>query len=341
MDSKFMREALRLARRGFPAPNPHVGCVIVKDGLIVGRGYHDHAGGPHAEVVALQDAGDQARGATAYVTLEPCNHTGRTGPCSLALIEAGVSEVVVAARDPNPKAEGGLERLARHGVRTSSGVLQAEAEEVAGQFFFALRHGRPLVVLKAGASLDGRIALPSGESRWITGPSARREAHRLRAELGAVLVGRRTVEMDDPLLTARIPGVVNQPLRVVLDPGGKLSSRFKVFNGDAPTLHLTSRRIKSNSEGFDLSEVLQAVREAGATGILVEGGAATHAGFIRHELADRIELFLGGVVLGEGPSWVEGHLASTLADARRYRVTKSKILGDDCRVTVEPIESSA
>lgn len=321
-----MRRAIEISRGGFPAPNPHVGCVLVRDGEIVGEGFHHYAGGPHAEVEALREAGDRAKGATAYVTLEPCNHFGRTPPCSLALIEAGVARVVVASPEVNASAEGGLARLRAAGVKTESGLLADEAEAANIQFMTALRRRRPYVVVKAAASLDGRIALPSGESQWITGPEARAEGRRLRAELGAVLVGRRTVELDDPQLTARIPGVVNPPTRIVLDPQSRLTGRERVFDDAAPTLHIT---------GFvDLPDLLTQLFKKGITGILVEGGGTTIAGFIRAGLVDAYELFLAPKVLGDGPTWVQGLELGRLADAPALKVRAIRPIGDDLQISL-------
>lgn len=334
-----MRRAVQLSRRGFPAPNPHVGCVLVRDGEIVGEGYHHHAGGPHAEVVALRQAGGRAKRATAYVTLEPCNHYGRTPPCSLALREAGVARVVVACPDPNPRAAGGASALREAGIPVETGFLEAEAAAANVQFLTAMRLRRPYVVVKAAASLDGRIALPSGESQWITGPAARRAAHRLRAECGAVLVGRRTVEADDPRLTARIPGVVNQPLRVVLDPDGRLSPEAKAFDGEAPTLRVTRADGLAawTPEGFDLPSLLASLFERGVLGLLVEGGAATISGFVRAGLVDRLELFLGPKVLGAGPSWLEDAGIGVLADAPTFGLGKSRRLNDDLWLSFVPM----
>ncbi|MGV3618806.1 MAG: bifunctional diaminohydroxyphosphoribosylaminopyrimidine deaminase/5-amino-6-(5-phosphoribosylamino)uracil reductase RibD [Fimbriimonas sp.] len=316
-----MRRAILISRRGFPAPNPHVGCVLVRDGEKVGEGYHHHAGGLHAEANALRAAGDRARGATAYVTLEPCAHHGRRPPCADALIAAGVKRVVVACADPNPIAAGGLARVGSHGIETEIGLLEAEAAAANEQFLFAVRHQRPLVVLKAAVSLDGRIALPSGESQWITGPAARKQGHRLRVASGAVLVGRRTVEIDDPLLTARIPGVVNQPLRVVLDPHSRLSGAEKVFDASAPTLRVTGE--------IDLPMVLADLYRRGVKGLLVEGGAITAASFLRAGLVDRLELFLAPKLLGDGPSWLQGLGLGSLADAPQIEIHETKRLGPD------------
>ena len=323
-----MRRAIRLSRRGFPAPNPHVGCVLVRDGEAIGEGFHDHAGGPHAERVALAAAGD-ARGADAYVTLEPCNHTGRTGPCSEALIQAGVRRVFYAVPDPNPRAAGGAERLREAGVEVHGGLLGDAAEVANRQFLFTMRHERPWIVLKAATTLDGRIALPNGESKWITSEEARQAAHALRAELGAVLVGRRTVELDDPELTARIPGVVNQPLRIVLDPSGRLTGREKVFNDKAETLHITGP--------IDLPELLRSLRARGCTGLLVEGGAVTIGRFLEQRLGDRIEMFVAPKLFGHGQSWLQMGSVKCIEDAIRLEATIVRRVGPDLRIVSTPV----
>lgn len=337
----FMARAIRLSRRGFPAPNPHVGCVIVKDGQVVGEGWHSYAGGPHAEVVALSAAGPETKGATAYVTLEPCNHTGRTGPCSRSLIHAGVREVVFACQDPNSRASGGAEALRVAGVRVSAGLLEEEAREANIRFMRSHELGRPYVLLKAAVSLDGRIALPSGESRWITGEAARKAAHRLRAEMGCVLVGGGTVVKDDPSLTARLRGVKNQPVRVVLDPEAAIPATRKVFSDGLPTLRIVAPgkqgiEIPLLDGAFDLHRLLGELWGRDVNGILVEGGAATLSSFLAAGLADRIELFVAPVVLGAGPSWIEGGLTEELAHAPRFRLVGTQRLGEDLRLSYEP-----
>ncbi|RYG32103.1 bifunctional diaminohydroxyphosphoribosylaminopyrimidine deaminase/5-amino-6-(5-phosphoribosylamino)uracil reductase RibD [bacterium] len=324
-DAHWMAEAITTSNNGFPAPNPHVGCVLVKDGAVVGRGWCDFAGAPHAEAMALSEAGFQARGSTAYVTLEPCNHYGRTPPCSLALLAAGVARVVVACADLNPRAAGGAERLRSAGIPTEIGLMAEEAAAENRAFLFAVANKRPFVVAKAGASLDGRIALPSGESQWITSPASREEGHRLRADLGAVLVGRRTVQLDDPQLTARIPGVVNQPLRIVLDPLNRLTGREKIFDDSAPTRHVTGL--------IDLSELLASLYEAGHIGLLVEGGARTIASFFEDRLVDRVELFMGPKVLGAGPSWLEGLKIQKLAEAPSLKIDRVEKWGSDVHIS--------
>ena len=322
-----MDRAVRLSRRGFPAPNPHVGCVLVKEGAVVGEGWCPYAGGPHAEAMALAHAGASARGADAYVTLEPCDHHGRTPPCSLALLNAGVARVFVAVAETNPKAAGGAARLRAAGIPVEVGLGAERAAAANAQFLFAMARRRPLVVAKAGCGLDGRIALPSGESKWITSPAARRAAHRLRAELGAVLVGYRTVVADDPSLTARLPGVVNPPLRVVLDPQAALTGRERVFNDAAETLWLR--------EPLSPAEVVQKVGDAGATGLLIEGGGRTVARFLADGLVDRVELFMAPRVLGDGPAWCNGLALPDLAATPEFRWVATRRVGSDLRLTLE------
>lgn len=322
-----MKRAIALSKRGFPAPNPHVGCVLVHGDTIVGEGYHHYAGGPHAERVALAHAGLLAAGADAYVTLEPCNHHGRTPPCVDGLLEAGVARVFVACADPNPKAMGGAERLRAHGVPVVMGVMAKQAAKANEQFFTSVELGRPMVVLKAGISLDGRIALENGESQWITSEAARRVAHRLRVACGAVLVGRGTVEADNPRLTARIPGVVNQPLRIVLDPRAALNSSYHVFDDQAPTMHVTGE--------IDLPGLLADLYEKGVRGILVEGGGRTVGEFVRQGLWDTIELFVAPKILGSGQTWVDGLKYEGLAQVPQGKLLKTSRIGPDLRITIK------
>jgi len=323
-DRQWMRRAIRLSERGFPAPNPPVGCVLVKDGQWIADGYPTFAGGPHAEAVALAAAGEAARGATAYVTLEPCNHTGRTPPCSRALIQAGVRRVVIAVKDPNPNAAGGADHIRSAGIEVEIGLESELAERSMAPFLFAMRNRRPYVVVKAAFGMDARISLPSGESQWITGPSARRAGHVLRARLGAVLVGWRTVAADNPRLTARVTGVVNQPVRVVLDPRNQLTGQESVFNAEAPTRHVTGPII--------LPDVLSQLFEDGVTGLLVEGGSLTISSFFKAGLVDRVEAFLAPKILGDGPAWVSGLGISSLAEAVQLGEFQIRRRGQDLQI---------
>lgn len=325
----LMARAIELSRNGFPAPNPHVGCVIERDGEIVGEGFHDHAGGPHAEVNALAQAGQKAKGATAYVTLEPCNHHGRTGPCSEALLNAGVARVVIACPDLNPRAMGGAQRLREAGVEVVEGVMLQEAREANEMWITAVERKRPYIVVKAAMTLDAQIAMHNGESKWITGEAARKQAHMLRAECGTVLVGRKTVEWDDPALTVRHVEVVNQPTRIVLDPKASLPKTKQVFNDAAPTIHVTGT--------IDLPGLMDDLYTQGIVGILVEGGAVTIGSFFQHGLVDRLELFYAPKVLGDGLGWVSGFGVPSLEQAPRFTITRTQMLEPDLWVTARPI----
>lgn len=337
-DEQWMLRAVELSRRGYTAPNPHVGCVIVQNDQVVGEGWHAFAGGHHAEVAALKKAGTKAKGATAYVTLEPCNHYGKTPPCTKALIEAGVKRVVIACEDPNPRAAGGIKVLQEAGIDVETGVCVEKARSANLPFLEAMRLKRAFVVVKAAMSLDGRIALPSGESQWITSEKARREGHRLRAQCGAVLVGRRTVELDDPSLTARIPGVKNQPVKVVIDPMGRLMGNERVFQGPARTIHVTRDAFPQlgSDHQIDVEALLSSLFEQGLTSLLVEGGAKTIAGFIQAGCVDRYELFMAPKLLGDGPSWIQGLSLGRLADAPELAIERIRRIGNDIQVTARP-----
>lgn len=342
-DERMMKRAIALSRRGFPAPNPQVGCVIARGFGIVGEGFHAYAGGPHAEVVALRAAGRKAQGATCYVTLEPCNHQGRTPPCVDALLAAGVKRVVAAIADPVFGHGGGLARLAASGVDTELGLMAAEAREANAQWLTAVDRGRPYVVVKAAMTLDGRIATASGESKWITGEAARKQAHRLRAECGAVLVGRGTVEADDPQLTVRLTRVKNQPVRVVLDPGRELLPRHKVFDGKAPTIRVVSVNAEEGDlqadcvDGrLDLREVMRELFRRGVTSLIVEGGGHTIGSFLDAGLIDRVELFVATRIFGAGTSWAEGRFDGAVAEAPTFRIVKIRRVGEDLRLTMMP-----
>lgn len=334
-DTAMMQRALALAERGRAtvSPNPMVGCVLALDGQIVGEGFHEHPGGPHAEIVALNSAGDQAAGATAYVTLEPCNHTGRTGPCSQALIDAGVARVVAAAADPNALAAGGADTLRAAGVDVEVGLLSAEARRQNEVFFFTVETGRPFVIAKAAVSLDGRIAAADGTSQWLTGEPARRHVHALRAEVDAVLVGSGTVLADDPQLTVRLLEYTGrQPLRVVLDRRGRVTADHRVQDDAAPTLVTAD----------DIPDVLTALFERDIRSVLVEGGAGVLHAFIDAGLVDRFYLHIAPVLLGDrGTPLLAGPWAETLAEAPRWRLDSVEQFGNDAVLALSPAKPEA
>jgi len=346
----FMRLALREARRGLgrTSPNPAVGAVLVKGGRVVARGHHVRAGSPHAEVVAIRRAGARARGADLYTTLEPCDHFGRTPPCTLAILEAGVRRVFVGSRDPNPLVDGrGIARLRRAGVAVARDVLRDECDAVNAPWFRFITAGRPHVTLKAAVTLDGKIATRTGDSRWVTGPEARREAHRLRHRADAVLVGAGTARADDPRLTARLPGG-RDPLRVVLDSRLRLPSSLRLFRqrSGAPTLvaHVSGRprprpgveylRCRGRGGRVSLPDLLGRLASRGVVDLLVEGGAEVHAAFLRQGLADRVELFLApSIVGGDGVPWSGALGVRRMADALRLVDVEVRRAGEDLVVS--------
>jgi diaminohydroxyphosphoribosylaminopyrimidine deaminase/5-amino-6-(5-phosphoribosylamino)uracil reductase len=349
-----MRAALALARRGLGDtwPNPSVGCVIVRDGRVVGRAVTAPTGRPHAEPLALAMAGEFARGATAYVTLEPCCFHGRTPPCTDALIAAGVARVVIGVRDPDPRVNGaGIARLREAGIAVEEGVLREEAEDIAAGLYCRVRAGRPLVTLKLASTLDGRIATHGGESRWITGEPARRMAHALRGRHDAVLVGVGTVLADDPDLTCRIPGYKQVPLvRVVADSRLRtpLLSRLLVTARATPTwliarngadadrrrafaqAGVTLIEVPGSELGVDLKRGLEALADRGITRLLVEGGGQIAASLLRADLVDRIAWFHAPAVMG-GDGWpaAQAFGVERLADMPRFVRHASAPVGED------------
>lgn len=318
-DARHMRHALTLAERalGAVAPNPAVGCVIVRDDLVVGRGWTQRGGRPHAEVVALRQAGANARGATAYVTLEPCAHVGQTPPCANALIEAGISRVVGAVEDPDPRVSGrGFAMLREAGVEVVTDVLRAEAAALNEGFFLRIGRNRPSVTLKLAVSADDKIARAPGGDQWITGEEARRFGHLMRARHDAILVGIETVLADDPELTCRIPGLEDRsPLRIVVDSSLRLpmASRLVQTARDVPVIVFTGSgegeallssgveivRVAPGTQGRpDLGAVLRALATRGITRLLVEGGASVEEVFLGQGFADRLEIFRSPVTVG-------------------------------------------
>jgi diaminohydroxyphosphoribosylaminopyrimidine deaminase/5-amino-6-(5-phosphoribosylamino)uracil reductase len=335
---RFMRRAIALSQRGFPAPNPRVGCVIVRNGTIVGEGWHEYAGGPHAEMRALEQAGELAREADVYVTLEPCGHFGKTPPCADSLAAAGVARVFAACEDPNPKAAGGVRRLHEAQIECETGLLKGLAARGNWAWLAAMRSGRPCVAVKAAISLDGRIATLGGESRWITGPRARTAGRRLRAEYGAVLVGRGTVSTDNPRLTARFRGVRREPVRIVLDPEAKLTGGELVFGAPGETLWFVGEGQAIDSRqcelpmargGFDLGALMELLWKRGVTGLMVEGGAGTISRFLKEDLVDEVHLFVSPKVFGAGLAWGGEAPLSLPSDPSRFRFVAARRLGGD------------
>ena len=353
-DLTHMRAALALARRGLGAtwPNPSVGCVIVNRGRVVGRGFTSTGGRPHAEPKALAMAGAQARGATAYVTLEPCCHWGQTPPCTDALIEAGVARVVVAARDPDKRVNSqGIARLRAAGIEVKEGLLGDDAHEILAGFVQRITTGRPLVTLKLATTLDGKIATHAGESRWITGPEARRMAHAIRGRHDAVMVGVGTVMADNPDLTCRIPGYDRRPVvRIVADSHLRtpLTAHLVVTARDTPTwmlirsgtdaarrrafadLGVTVIEIAAAAAGVDLDKGLRVLGEAGITRLMVEGGGQIAAALLRAGLVDRLAWFHAPATMG-GDGWpgVQAFGLEKLLDMPRFTRIRVTQLGDD------------
>ncbi len=355
-DVTMMRRALRLAERGKGAtsPNPPVGAVVARNGRVLGEGYHHRAGEPHAEVLALDEAKSRARGATLYVTLEPCNHRGRTGPCTESIIASGVRRVVAARRDANPRvAGGGLRRLARAGLTAEAGLLEEEAKILGEAFEKHAKTGLPFVVLKVAATADGRIATRTGESKWITGPAARREAHLIRRQSDAILIGRGTVETDDPSLDVRdVPARGRRPLRVVLDSRATLDLRHRVFTDGGPTLVATTRA--SNAERrkelrelgvevlltpelgghVDVAWLLRKLGERGYLQVMVEGGAQVYTDIVEAGLADKLVLFVAPRLFGDGSlPWLQDIGVMRPEDARVFTWSKTKKVGEDVMLT--------
>lgn len=352
-DEYWMAQALRLARRGLltTTPNPAVGCVIVKGGRKVGEGYHIKAGTPHAEVHALATAGQDAQGATAYVTLEPCSHYGRTPPCAEALIAAGVARVVCAIEDPNPRVAGqGLSRLAAAGIDTRSGVLVEEAEAVNLGFLHRMRTGRPWLRLKMASSLDGGTALASGESQWITGPEARRDVQQGRAEACAILTGIGTVLADDPSLNVRLDGVERQPDRVVLDSQLRMpiSARMLTLPGDTWVLHgpeasaarreaLAAAGAKTvalplgDAQRLDLAAVLDWCGAQSWNLVWAECGARLAGALVGGSLANELWLYQAPRLLGSSVKPLLNWSLSSLSEALSPEVMDVRQVGADVR----------
>ena len=356
VDHGMMARALQLAERGLwtTSPNPRVGCVIVRDGVIVGEGWHEKAGEPHAEVHALRAAGDLARGATAYVTLEPCSHYGRTPPCAEALIAAGVSRVVAAMRDPNPLVAGkGLAMLEAAGIETACGLLENEARELNIGFVSRMTRGLPWVRLKVAASLDGKTALNNGVSQWITGPEARRDGHAWRARACAILTGIGTVRDDDPSLTVRDVVTTRQPLRVIVDSKLETPLDAKILQGGpvliAAAVNLENRAkllmdagaeviILPNPQGkVELRDLLQALAKRGINEVHAEAGFKLNGSLLREGLVDEFLIYLAPCLIGHDAAGLFNLPALTSLDGKqRLQIRDLRQVGADIRVLARP-----
>jgi len=350
----FMREALIEARRGVgrTSPNPPVGAVVVRDGWVIGRGFHARAGLPHAEVGALTEAGEAARGADLYVTLEPCDHYGRTPPCTRAILEAGIARVFYGAADPNPQVNGkGMRRLKRAGVSVHRGLLGGEAEALVRPYVKRVQTGLPWLTLKAAASLDGRIATAKGDSHWVTGPAARARVHVLRDEADAVVVGRATAALDDPRLTTRLPGGAGRdPVRVVVDSSLSLPLSLQLFNQTSPARTIVATlqdpdgrkgralrargvevwKLRSSRGGVSPRALLKRLAATGLNHVLCEGGGQLAAGLLREGLVDELLLFLAPkLVGGDGRPWLGPLGLRRMAQARVLRELSIEPVGED------------
>ena len=354
-DHLLMARALRLAERGAytTRPNPMVGCVLAHGEEVVGEGWHQRAGEAHAETLALQAAGDRAKGATAYVTLEPCAHTGSTPPCADALVSAGVSRVVAAMRDPFPKVDGaGFDRLAAAGIEVASGLMEKQARELNRGYLSRMVRGRPWVRVKLATSIDGRSALASGESKWISGEASRLDVQHWRARAGALLTGAGTVLADDPQLTVRLGDDTpfEPPLRVVLDPGLATITRGRVREGEAPTLYIhapntkLSRGIEAElavapveAGRFDLHQVLRLLAQRGINEVQLEAGATLAAAFLEAGLVDELLLYVAPVLLGsKARPLFDGLNIQSMADRLELDIVDTRRLGEDIRVLLHP-----
>jgi len=339
-----MRRAIALAARGLgtTSPNPVVGCVILsEDGRVVGEGFHAYAGGPHAEIVALAQAGEAARGGTAVVSLEPCNHTGRTGPCTTALRAAGVTRVVVGVRDPNPVAGGGVEVLRSAGIDVETGVRAHEAAAGNAAWLMAVRRGRPYLVWKLAATLDGRSAAADGTSMWITSEESRVDVHTMRGTVDAVIAGVGTVLADDPRLTVRNLKdgslAIRQPLRVVVDSGGRTPKDARVRDAAAPTWIATAAEVGVAGDGrVDLDALMAALYARGVRSALLEGGPTLAGAFLEARLIDKVIAYLAPKLLGEGLAALGSAGVATLAESIELDITEVSQIGPDVRVTAVP-----
>jgi diaminohydroxyphosphoribosylaminopyrimidine deaminase/5-amino-6-(5-phosphoribosylamino)uracil reductase len=340
-EDEAMRRAIALAARGLgtTSPNPVVGCLLLgPDGEVVGEGFHAYAGGPHAEIVALAQAGERARGGTCVVTLEPCNHTGRTGPCAQALINAGIRRVVIAVDDPTPVAAGGAAALRGAGVQVETGVRRPEATQGNVAWLTAVRRQRPYLIWKFAASLDGRSAAADGTSQWITSAPARTDVHELRSSVDAIIAGVGTVIADDPQLTVRELRngrlAITQPLRVVVDSAGRTPAGARVRDAAAPTWIATAAEVGADPDGrVDLPALMTALYARGIRAALLEGGPRLAGSFLAAGLIDQVVGYLAPKLLGDGRNAVLGAGVTSIGEAIELDFTDITQVGRDLRFT--------
>ena len=362
-DHEMMHRAIELARRGIMTtrPNPAVGCVISKNDTIIGEGWHQQAGQPHAEIHALKQAGAEAQGATAYVTLEPCSHMGRTPPCADALVDAGVARVVVAMHDPNPRVSGnGIKRLHEADIDVLVGVLEKSAEQLNPGFLSRMRHQRPFVTVKMASSLDGKTALSDGRSQWITGPHARSDVQYWRAQSDAILTGADTVLKDNPMLTVResqwpktraLPEPLKQPIRIIIDSQNRVTDDAKIFESSVPvwlvrcepgkpSRHAHCHEViidKADSGKVELSALMAELAKREVNQVWTECGASLAAALIENGYCDRLMMYSSGQLLGDAArSLFDIEEPKSLDKAVRFKVTDRRQVGDDQRVIAVP-----
>jgi diaminohydroxyphosphoribosylaminopyrimidine deaminase / 5-amino-6-(5-phosphoribosylamino)uracil reductase len=359
-DIQYVKQALRLARKGVgrTSPNPMVGAVVVRKGVVVGQGFHHKAGGPHAERIALEQAGEKARRATLYLNLEPCNHFGRTPPCARLILEKGIKRVVFGMTDPNPTVQGGgAEWLRSQGIEVVQGVLEPECRRLNEFFIKWITTGLPFVILKAAASLDGRIATRTGDSKWISHERSRRLVHQMRNQVDGVLVGIGTIVQDDPLLTVRLPkGKIKDPLRIVIDPRLRISRKAQLLNDSGKTLIVcghqvpTTRKKALESQGVEIvslperegrisiKALLALLGRRGIGSLLVEGGAGVYGSFLMERQLDKLVLFLAPCLIGgqKAKGMIGGTGVTKVTEALRFKEIKVKTWFGDILVEAYP-----
>ena len=347
-DQQYMQRALELAARGRgnTSPNPMVGCVIMRDGVLIGEGYHRRAGEPHAEVLAIEAAHGELSGATVYVTLEPCAHEGRTPPCTDLLLEKRPARIVVAMSDPNPRVSGeGIRRLRQAGLDVEVGVLEDEARTLNEVFIKHISTGMPFVICKAAMTLDGKIATHTGHSRWVTSEESRRRVHELRSHVDAILVGSRTIMLDDPSLTTRLEsGDGRDPIRIILDADDYLDEKRRVFEVESPAptwvVLPEDRRcnradevlhVRRGGDGFDLRHLMALLGEREITSVLIEGGGTTHASAFEAGIVDKVMFFVAPKIIGgrDAITAVEGEGVAAMDEAVLLERMTAEPVGDD------------